>query len=275
MDLNTTRKLNNGVEIPYLGLGVFQSKDGDETANAVRWAIEAGYRHIDTAAIYRNEESVGKGILESGIDRKDLFITTKLWNEDMRAGRQIEAFEKSLKLLKTDYVDLYLIHWPVEGFQKSWKAMEEIYASGRARAIGVSNFHEHHLKDLLSDAKVTPAVNQIESHPLLTQKPLIDYCEKHGIVCEAWSPLGGTGGNLLENQQLKALAGKYGKTVAQVILRWNLQRGVVVIPKSVHKDRIISNTKIYDFELTQEDIEAIEALNCGKRVGPDPESFNF
>lgn len=275
MDLKSTRKLNNGTEIPLLGLGVYLSKDGQETVDAVKWAIEAGYRHIDTAAVYHNEESVGKGILESGIDRKKLFVTTKLWNTDMREGRQREAFEQSLRLLRLDYVDLYLIHWPVENFQESWKILEEIYASGRAKAIGVSNFKEHHLEELMRDAKIIPAINQIESHPLLTQKPLIEYCEKHGILCEAWSPLGGTGGNLLENPVLNTIAKKYEKSTAQVILRWNLQRGVIAIPKSVHQSRIQSNTELYDFALSSEDVAAIEQLNRNQRVGPDPDCIDF
>lgn len=276
MNLKTTRKLNNGVDIPILGLGVFQSKDGNETVNAVRWAIEAGYRHIDTATVYGNEESVGRGIIESGIKREELFVTTKLWNTDMRQGTQMEAFEKSLERLKMDYVDLYLIHWPVaDKYKESWKILEEIYASGRVHAIGVSNFHQHHLEYLLSDAKVVPAINQIECHPQLSQQPLIDYCEKLGIVCEAWSPLGGTGGNLLEHNVLKKLAEKYHKSVAQIILRWDLQRGIVTIPKSVHRDRIISNADLFDFELNVEDMKIINAINKDLRVGANPDNFDF
>ncbi len=248
MDINTTKKLNNGVEIPYLGLGVFQCKDGDETVNAVRWAIEAGYRHIDTAAAYGNEKSVGQAIRQSGIDRKELFVTTKLLPDDMLQGTQMKAFEKSLKLLQLDYVDLYLIHWPVTGKTlESWKALEEIYKSGRARAIGVSNFVEHHLDKLLQDAKIVPAVNQVECHPHLSQQPLVAYCEKLGIAFEAWSPLGGTGGKLLDDPVLKKIAEKYGKSAAQVVLRWDLQRGIITIPKSTHQARIIANTDLYEF----------------------------
>ncbi|MDF2512159.1 MAG: aldo/keto reductase [Herbinix sp.] len=265
---------NNGVEIPMLGLGVYQTKDGAETVNAVKWALEAGYRHIDTAAVYGNENSVGLGIKESGIPREEIFLTTKLWNEDIRKGRELEAFEESLKRLQTDYVDLYLIHWPVENREKSWKVLEEIYASGRAKAIGVSNFQQHHLEKLLAVAKVIPAINQVEAHPYLNNNELADYCRSKGIAMQAYSPLGGTGGNLLENEVLNKLAEKYNRTPAQIVICWDIQRDFVVIPKSVHKDRIISNLEV-DFELLPEDMEVINSLNCGKRFGPDPDHFDF
>ncbi len=194
MDINTTKKLNNGVEIPYLGFGTLHGKDDEETVNAVRWAIEAGYRHIDTAGGYGNEKSVGLGIRQSGIDRKKIFVTTKLRLEDMFPGQQIKGFENSLKLLQMDYVDLYLVHWPIAGKTlAAWKDLEEIYKSGRARAIGVCNFAEHHFVELFRDAKVKPAINQIELHPHLSLQPLVTYCEKQGIAVEAWSPLGGQG----------------------------------------------------------------------------------
>jgi len=278
MDINTTKKLNNGVEIPLLGFGVYQAKEGEEAVNAVRWALEAGYRHIDTAAVYQNEESVGRAIIESGIPRDKIFLTTKLWNDDMRKGRQKEAFEESLKRLKTDYVDLYLIHWPVAGkYKESWKVLEELYQSGKVRAIGVSNFHKSHLDDLLADAKVVPAVNQVECHPWLNQEPLFDYCNKLNIAFEAWSPRCGTGTGkaLLNDERLKAIAAKYNKSAAQVILRWDLQRGIITIPKSVHKERIFANTDIFDFELSKEDMSIINEMNENKRVGPDPDNFNF
>ena len=277
MDLQTTKKLNNGVEIPYLGLGVFQVKEGDETANAVHWAIEAGYRHIDTAALYGNEKSVGIGIRKSGIDRKKVFVTTKLWKDDMLRGTQMQAFEKSLKLLQMDYVDLYLIHWPVAGkSMESWKVLEEIYKSGKARAIGVSNFMEKHLDALLREAKIVPAVNQVECHPHLAQQPLADYCQKQGIAFEAWSPLGGTGGNLLDDPTLKKIADKYGKSAAQVTLHWELQRGLITIPKSIHQARIIANTDIYGFELSTDEMKAINALDKNpQRTGPDPNNMDF
>jgi methylglyoxal/glyoxal reductase len=272
MDFLTSKTLNNGVKIPIFGLGVFQS--ANETKDAVRWALEAGYRHIDTAKIYRNEADVAKGIKESGIDRKDIFITTKLWNDDMRQGKQREAIEKSLELLDTDYIDLYLIHWPVKGvYNESWKIMEEYYKKGVIRAIGVSNFHQHHLEDLFTVAEVIPAVNQIECHPHLTQEPLLKYCTEKGIAFEAWSPLGG--GQLLSDQEIKAVADKYGKTVAQLIIRWHIQRDTIVIPKSVHKDRIISNGEVFDFNISDEDMAAITAMNKDRRVGSNPDTFTF
>lgn len=272
MDFLTSKTLNNGVKIPIFGLGVFRS--ASETKDAVRWALEAGYRHIDTAKIYGNEADVAQGIKESGVDRKDIFITTKLWNDDMRQGKQREAFEKSLELLETDYIDLYLIHWPVkEAYKESWKIMEEYYKQGRIRAIGVSNFHKHHLEDLLSIAEVVPAVNQIECHPHLTQEPLFDYCREKGIALEAWSPLGG--GKLLSDPDIKKIAHKYGKTVAQLIIRWHIQRDTIVIPKSVHKDRIISNGDVFDFEISSEDMAAITAMNRNERVGSNPDKFDF
>ena len=277
MDIHTTRKLNNGVEIPYLGLGVFQVKDGDETANAVRWAIEAGYRHIDTAAFYGNEKSVGLGIRKSGIERRQLFVTTKLWKTELLQGTQMKAFEQSLKDLQMDYVDLYLIHWPVAGkSRETWKILEEIYKSGRARAIGVSNFMEHQLDKLLQDAKIVPAVDQVECHPHLSQQSLLTYCEKAGIAFEAWSPLGGTGGKLLDDPVLKKIAGKYGKSTAQVILRWDLQRGMITIPKSIHQKRIIANADLYNFELSADDIKVINELDKNpQRSGPDPAPMGF
>ncbi len=279
MDLSfhSTKKLNNGVEIPLLGLGVFKTPDGQQTVDAVRWALEAGYRHIDTAAVYRNEESVGKGIRESGVPRGEIFLTTKLWNADMRADRQREAFEESLAKLGTDYVDLYLIHWPVkEKYMESWKIMESLYREGRIRAIGVSNFQMHHMENLLMEATVVPAVNQVECHPLLTQVPLKNYIDRLGIVFESWSPLGGSGdGNLIGNESLVAIGAKHGKSSAQVMLRWQLQRGNVVIPKSVHRDRIIANTQLFDFELGTADMDAIFKMNLDQRVGANPDSFPF
>jgi diketogulonate reductase-like aldo/keto reductase len=275
MDIKSTRKLNNGVDIPCLGLGVFQSPEGPETSNAVRWAIEAGYIHIDTAKIYGNEKSVGEGVRAGGVAREKLFITTKLWNGDMRANRQEQAFEESLKALGMDYVDLYLIHWPVENYLESWKAMEKIYAGGKARAIGVSNFQTHHLDKLLAQAKVVPAVNQIELHPRLTQEPLRRYCADKGIAIEAWSPIGGQGGNLLSDPVLKDIAAKHGKTPAQVVIRWDLQSDIITFPKSVHQARIKENCSVFDFELSADEIKAIDKLNRNQRVGADPDNFSF
>ena len=274
MDIRTVKKLNNGVEMPLLGLGVFRSVD-EEAAQAVKWAIEVGYRHIDTAKIYNNERSTGEGVWASGIAREDMFITTKLWNADMRKSRQMNAFEKSLKHLGTDYVDLYLIHWPVENFTASWKVMEEMYRSGRAKAIGVSNFLIHHLETLLSVAEVIPAVNQIETHPYLQENELIKYCENKGIAVEAYSPLGGEGGDLIHDPLVLSIAQAHKKTPAQVLLRWNLERGVIVIPKSIKKERIIENAALYDFKLTDEEITMLNALERGKRYGADPDNFSF
>ncbi|MDR1368390.1 MAG: aldo/keto reductase [Candidatus Accumulibacter sp.] len=275
MDSRSMTRLNNGLSIPLLALGVWRASEV-EAAKAVCWAIEAGCRHIDTAAIYRNEEGVGKGLRDSGVPREEIFVTTKLWNDDMRSRRQRQAFEESLERLQTDYVDLYLIHWPVEGvFVESWKILEEIYESGRAKAIGVSNFHERHLDELLESAAIPPATNQIECHPWLSQAPLIARCAREGIVCEAWSPLGGLGAPLSTDPELLRIAGKYGKTPLQIALRWNIQRGVVVLPKSIHRERIAENARLYDFELDEEDMKAIGARNQDHRFGPSPDDFDF
>jgi len=277
MDIRTTRKLNNGVEIPYLGFGTLRSKDDEETVNAVRWAIEAGYRHIDTAGAYGNEKSVGLGIHQSGINRKELFVTTKLRLEDMFPREQIKGFENSLKLLQLDYVDLYLVHWPIAGKTlAAWKDLEMIYESGRARAIGVCNFAEHHFVELFHNSKIIPAINQVELHPHLSLQPLTAYCEKLGIAVEAWSPLGGDGGKLLGDPVLKKIAEKHGKSTAQVILRWDLQRGIITIPKSSHQARIIDNANLYDFELSAADMKAINDLDqTPLRFGRDPNIIGF
>ncbi|EFS00844.1 aldo/keto reductase [Listeria seeligeri] len=274
MNLKDTVKLANGVEMPRLGFGVWKVKDGDEAVNSVKWAIEAGYVSIDTAAAYKNEEGVGQAIKESGVKREDLFVTTKLWNAEQGYESTLAAFDESLRKLELDYVDLYLIHWPVKGkFKDTWRAFEKLYNDKRVRAIGVCNFHEHHLKELMEDAEIAPMVNQIELHPELTQEPLRNYCAEHNIVVEAWSPLGN--GKLLDNAEIKAIAEAHGKSVAQVILRWDLQIGVVTIPKSVHQERIIQNADIFDFELTEDEVAKISALNKDKRTGPDPDNFNF
>ena len=266
MDLSSSKTLNNGVAMPYVGLGVWLAED-QETVQAVKWALEAGYRHIDTAKIYNNEAAVGRGVKESGLPREKVFITTKLWNEDMRVGRQMEAFEESLKALNTDYVDLYLIHWAVEDvYIPSWKVLEQIYKDGRAKAIGVCNFQQHHLEKLMDVATVKPAINQFECHPFLSQEPLVAFCENEGIACEAWGPLGGKGSPLVSNPELVAIGIKYGKTAAQVILRWHIQRGVIVLPKSVHQERIIANSQIFDFSLSDADMQSISAMNHNKRL---------
>lgn len=260
--------------MPWLGLGVYLSEAGEETENAVKEAIKAGYRSIDTAAFYKNEESVGKAMKESGVPREELFITTKVWNTDQGYDSTLAAFHESLKKLDLEYIDLYLIHWPVkEKYKETWKALETLYKEGKARAIGVCNFQIHHLEDLLSEAEIVPMVNQVECHPRLTQKELLRYCQEHQIQLEAWSPLGR--GRMLDEPILKELAEKYKKTVAQIILRWNLQCGIVTIPKSVKKHRILENADIFDFELSPEDMDVIDAMNRNHRNGPDPDNFNF
>ncbi len=274
MQLNSKRRLNNGLMIPWLGFGVFRV-DSAEIVKAISWALETGLRHIDTASIYGNEAGVGKAIKQSRLKREDLFITTKLWNADMRADRQRDAFEQSLDELELEQVDLYLIHWPVENFTKSWKALESIYATRRARAIGVSNFQIRHLEELLQHSDVVPVVNQIETHPYLTQYPLINFCAQHNIACEAWGPLGGEGAPVLQDPVINRLAQAHGKSPAQIILRWNLQRGVIPLVKSVRKDRIVENSKLFDFELSDADMQAVDALNQDRRLGPDPDNFDF
>jgi methylglyoxal/glyoxal reductase len=272
--LQETVTLNNEVHMPWLGLGVYLAKEGDEVVQAVKAAIRAGYRSIDTASAYRNEEGVGQGVREAlkenGLRREDLFITSKVWNSDQGYETTLKSFDDSLKRLGLDYLDLFLVHWPVKGkYKDTWRALEKVYAEGKVRAIGVSNFQIHHLEDLLSEAKIVPAVNQVEFHPYLTQKDLLRYCLEKGIQLEAWSPLGQ--GNLLEHEILQGIAAKYGKTVAQVILRWDLQLGVVTIPKSVREARIIENADVFDFELSAEDIQAIDELNRNQRFGSDPD----
>lgn len=267
--------LNNDVMIPQIGFGVFQVEDGPQTVDAVRTALEDGYRHIDTASVYSNEASVGKAIAESDVDRADLFVTTKLWNDDIRKRRTKDAFQKSLDRLGLDYVDLYLIHWPAEGWQEAWAAMQELYAQGRMRAIGVSNFERNHLTELLEQTDVLPAVDQVESSPTFPNQNLIDFCHGKDIAVEAWSPLGGTGGNLLTDQRLLDIGEKYGKSSAQVVLRWDLQRGVIPLPKSVHSTRIMQNIHVFDFELDESEMQLISSLDTGKRNGADPNNFDF
>jgi diketogulonate reductase-like aldo/keto reductase len=266
--------LNNGVQMPWLGLGVFKAKEGEEVVQAVKAAIRAGYRSIDTASAYRNEEGVGQGVREAlqenGLQRKDVFITSKVWNSDQGFETTLKSFDDSLKRLGLDYLDLFLVHWPVKGkYKETYRALEKVYAEGKVRAIGASNFQIHHLEDLLSEAKVVPAVNQVEFHPYLSQKELLRYCTEKGIQLEAWSPLGQ--GHLLEHELLKGIASKYGKTVAQIILRWDVQLGVVTIPKSIREARIIENADIFDFELSAEEMQAIDGLNRNQRFGSDPD----
>lgn len=267
--------LSNNVRMPWIGLGVWKSKEGQEVERAVAAALKAGYRSIDTAAIYGNETGVGKAIQQAGIERNELFVTTKVWNADQGYESTLAAFEESRKKLGLDYIDLYLIHWPVKGkYKDTWRALEKLYKDGLVRAIGVSNFQPHHLEDLMADSEVTPMLNQIELHPLLSQKDVRAFCKQHGIQVEAWSPLG-QGGELLQHPVLTEIARKHDKTAAQVILRWDLQHEVVTIPKSVHEARIVENAELFDFVLSAEEMEKIDGLNEDKRIGPDPDNFDF
>jgi len=273
-DLQGSFELHNGVQMPYFGLGVYLSKDGSEVINAVKEALNHGYRHIDTASVYDNEEGVGKGIQESNVDRKDVFLVSKVWNTDQGYDTTLKAFDASLERLGTDYLDLYLIHWPKGELSKeTWKALEKLYREKRVRAIGVSNFLQHHLEDLLTSAEIVPMVNQMEFHPYLVQQDLIDFCNSKGIQYEAWSPM--MQGNIFDLDIMKDLAAKYNKTIAQIVLRWDLQKGVVTIPKSSKKERIIANSDLFDFELSEEDIQLLDGLDKGKRFGPDPDNFDF
>ena len=273
-DIKGTWSLANGVEMPYLGLGVWQSEDGKEVINAVKWAIEAGYRHIDTAAAYKNEKGVGQAIKESGVAREDLFVTSKLWNDDQGYDSTLKAFDTTMKKLDLDILDLYLIHWPVEGsYKDTWRAFEKLYADGRIKAIGVSNFLKPHLEDLLTDVEVVPMVDQLEFHPWLVQQELQDFCASKNIQYEGWSPL--MQGKLFEQDIVNDIAKKYGKSPAQIVLRWDLQKGVVTIPKSVKKEHLESNAQLFDFELSEEEIKHIDSLNKNERLGPDPLNFDF
>jgi diketogulonate reductase-like aldo/keto reductase len=271
MDINTTVTLNNGVKIPILGLGVFQSPPGGVTKRAVLDALEAGYRHIDTARIYGNERDVGRAVAESGIPREEIFVTTKLWNADQGYESTLDACELSLGKMDLDHVDLYLMHWPVEGRRlASWTAMEELLAKGKCRSIGVSNFMVHHLDELLGHAHVVPAMNQIEMSPYnyLQRKETIDLCHKAGIVIEAYSPL--TKGKKLKDPRLVEMAERYGKTTAQLLIRWALEKGFVVLPKSVHKERIVQNADVFDFIISGADMAILDGFNENLATGWDP-----
>ncbi|WP_068502531.1 aldo/keto reductase [Paenibacillus kribbensis] len=277
-NLQSTTTLHNGVRMPWFGIGVFKVEEGSELVDAVKAAVKHGYRSIDTAAIYANETSVGQAIQEAlqenNLSREELFVTSKVWNANLGYEETRVAYEASLDKLGLDYLDLYLIHWPVQGkYKEAWRALESLYKEGRIKAIGVSNFQIHHLEDLMKDAEIKPMVNQVEFHPQLTQVELLQFCQKNSIQMEAWSPL--MQGQLLDHPVLQDIASKYGKSVAQVILRWDVQQGVVTIPKSTKAHRIIENADIFDFELANEDMERIQALNANLRVGPDPDNFDF
>lgn len=271
-NIQASASLYNGVTMPLLGLGVWRASEGHEVREAVSIAFENGYRHIDTAAMYGNEAGVGAAVRESGLDRKGIFVTTKVWNSDQGYDATLRAFEKSNQLLKLDFVDLYLVHWPVKGlYKETWKALEYLYDQGAVRAIGVSNFMLHHLNDLLPEVDIKPMVNQVEHHPYLVQQDLQDFCKSEKIQMEAWSPL--MQGGVMQVPELIKIGKKYGKSAAQVVLRWNLQNGIVTIPKSTNPKRIQENADIFDFALSQEDMSVINGLDKSKRVGPDPDVF--
>ena len=269
--------LNNGVVIPQLGFGTFRAEI-EEAYNSVKCALENGYRHIDTATAYGNEEGVGRAINDSGIDRKEIFVTTKLWNEDQGYEQTKKAFAESLKKLQLDYVDLYLIHWPksYDKTRATWRAMEELYEEGKIRAIGVSNFNIHHLDDLIKNARILPAVNQVECHIGLQNRILQEYCSKFGIYLEAYAPLMSSQiSELLKNEDMIKIAKKYNKTVPQVAIRFLLSKNIIPLPKSSTPERIISNRDVFDFSLTKEDIEIITGLNNGIRLFPEPDNISF
>jgi len=275
-DITATITLNNGITMPRLGLGVLHIADGSDAASAVLTAIEAGYRLIDTASIYHNEAGVGKALREAGIPREDIFLTTKVWNSDQGYETARQAFQASLERLGVDVVDLYLIHWPGPDPARvldTWRALESIYASGKTRAIGLSNFQIPHLERLLEQVEIMPVVNQVEIHPHLQQPELVEFCQEHGIQVEAWRPI--MKGEVMEIPELIEIGRKYGKNPVQVTLRWLLQRNLIVIPKSENPQRIRENADIFDFELTPEEIEQIKALDQGRRLGPDPFTFTL
>jgi diketogulonate reductase-like aldo/keto reductase len=268
-------RLNNGVEIPQVGFGVFLIPE-TETKKAVATALAAGYRHIDTAKLYQNETEVGAAIAESGIPRDEIFVTTKVWNSEQGYDAALDSFEQSLDRLGLQVLDLLLIHWPVpdlDRYVETWHAFEKLYADGRVRAIGVSNFHIPHLQRLFDEASVMPAVNQVELHPQLPQEELREFHARHGIVTEAWSPLA-RGGAVLSDRTVTAIAERVGKSPAQVVLRWSLQLGNVVLPRSVTPSRIAENLELFDFSLTEEDMDALAGLADGERIGPNPDTFN-
>jgi diketogulonate reductase-like aldo/keto reductase len=266
--------LNNGQSIPQVGLGVWRAQNGAETKNAVLWALEAGYRNIDTASLYENEESVGEALKESDIPRKEIFVTTKVWNNEQGYEKALAAFERSRKKLRLDYVDLYLSHFPVTGlYQETWQAMEKLADEGLIKSIGVSNFHAHHLDTLLSGCRINPVINQLERHPYLTQKNMLEYNNAHNILTECWAPI--AKGKVLNETIIISLAKKYGKTPAQIVLRWHLEHGLIIIPKSVHKERILENVDIFDFSLSETEVCRIDTLECGGRIGKDPDEMVY
>ncbi len=269
LTINSTVNLNNDLEMPRLGLGVYLMDPGEETRQAVKTALEEGYRLIDTAAMYGNERDVGRAVKESPVSREEIFVTTKLWNSDHGYDRTLRAFDKSLQLLDMEYIDLYLIHWPVEGLRKeTWRAMEKLYNDGKCRAIGVSNYTISHLTELLDCADVPPTVNQVEFSPFLYQKDLLEFCQSKDIRLEAYSPLTRT--KKFNNSTIKQMAEKYQKSPAQIMIRWALQHEVIVIPKSSHRERIRENARVFDFSISEEDMKTLNGLNQNYHVSWDP-----
>ncbi|MGM0214539.1 aldo/keto reductase [Enterococcus sp. AZ109] len=268
-------KLNNGQMIPQLGLGVFKVQDAADLKSAVAEALKVGYRHFDTATIYHNEEWLGEALAESDVKREELYITSKVWNNNTTYDETITAFHESLKKLQTDYLDLYLIHWPSDGYNEKWRALESLYNDGLVKSIGVSNFEKPHMEKLMTTAKIKPAVDQVETHPYFQQKELNDYLKSMDIAHEAWGPLGQGKSNVLEDPVLVKIAEAHDKTVAQVILRWHLQRDIIVIPKSVHAERIAQNFDVFDFMLTEEEMSMIASIDKNQRGSGDPNDEEF
>ncbi len=274
MNIQHKLKLHNGIEMPLIGLGTYGLGGGRATVEIVKAALDLGIRSIDTASFYKNEQEVGEGIKESAVFRKEVFVTTKLWNDEHGYDAALKAIEASLRRLDMDYVDLYLIHWPgKDRYIETWKALERLYDEGTVKAIGVSNFQEHHLSRLLSSCNEKPAVNQIELHPRLTQERLREYCKKMGIKVEAWSPL--ANGRLLNEPTINYIAKKHARTPAQIILRWHVQNEVMVIPKTASRKRLVENTNIFDFRLSMEEMNLIDSLNMNERIGQDPDKMIF
>lgn len=274
--ISDTTALHNEVEMPWFGLGVLHVPDGEIAKDVVAHAVKVGYRLIDTAAVYGNEQGVGEGLTASGVDREEIFVTSKVWNSDQGYDQALAAFEASMKRLNLDYLDLYLIHWPGPDpsvFVETWRALEHLYESGRVRAIGVSNFNSEHLEQLSESSQVVPMVNQVEFHPRLQQPELIQYCQSNGILVEAWRPI--MKGTVGELPLLVKIAERHGKTPVQVTIRWVMERGLIAIPKSQNPERIIENAQVFDFALTADEIEQINKLDAGERMGPEPATFDL
>lgn len=273
-NIQDTVTLHNGVKMPRFGLGVYKVEEGGQTVETVKTALDLGYRLIDTAAFYENEEGVGQAVRESGIQRDEIFVTTKVWNNDQGYDETLKAFDLSMQKLGLDFLDLYLVHWPVKGkYLETWRALERIYKEGRVKAIGVSNFQPHHLQDIMNHFDEKPTVNQIELHPLFSQETVRRFCADHDIKVEAWAPI--ARGKILDHSILKEIAEKHGKTTAQVVLRWHLQNEIIAIPKSVSANRIKENADIFNFVLTDSEMAEINSINKNERQGADPDNFDF